>query len=142
MTPSKLRAAIGCLLNSARHRQQVHALKLNDDLEQIAQAHSRRMVRENCFRHRCHGESGLKHRLKHSPYVKGASSFSYAEELGYESTPKQMIRRWLGSPSPRQNFLDPSFRDLGIGVRRGSPVAGVKDWKFVTYTLELAVRKK
>jgi uncharacterized protein YkwD len=136
----KLRVAVGCLLNNARSKHHLHTVKLNDDLESVAQAHSKVMVRKDCFRHRCAGETPLKRRLKQSPYVKGTSSFRYAEELGYESTPKQMVHRWLGSVNHRANILDPGFRDLGVGVRRGAPVTGIKDSKFVTYTLELAVR--
>lgn len=138
----KLRIAVGCLVNNARAKHHLHTVKLNDDLERIAQAHSKRMVRDDCFSHRCAGESSLKRRIKQSPYVHGASSFSYAEELGYESTPKQMVHRWLASVNHRDNILDAGFRDLGVGVRRGAPVTGVQDSKFVTYTLELAARKQ
>ena len=138
----KLRVAAGCLLNNARAKHHLHAVRLNDDLERIAQAHSKLMARDDCFSHRCAGESPLKRRIKQSPYVHGASSFSYAEELGYESTPKQMVHRWLASVNHRGNILDAGFRDLGVGVRRGAPVTGVEDSKFVTYTLELAARKQ
>jgi uncharacterized protein YkwD len=138
----KLRVAVGCLLNNARSKHHLHAVKLNDDLERIAQPHSKRMVRDDCFSHQCAGEPPLKRRIKQSPYVHGASSFSYAEELGYESTPKQMVHRWLASVNHRDNILDAGFRDLGVGVRRGAPVTGVQDSKFETYTLELAARKQ
>jgi uncharacterized protein YkwD len=138
----KLRAAVACLVDNARAKHHLDPFNLNADLERIAQGHSKRMVRQNCFRHRCNGESPLKRRIKHSSYVDGFSSFRYAEELGYETTPKQMVHRWLANSNHRANLLDPGFRNLGIGVRRGAPVAGVQDSKFVTYTLDLAVRKK
>jgi uncharacterized protein YkwD len=137
----KLRTAIGCLVNNARSKHHLHPVKLNDDLEAIAQDHSKKMVRRDCFKHRCRGEESLKRRIKQSPYVKNATSFRYAEELGYETTPKQMVHRWLGAVSHRSNLLDLHFRNLGVGVRRGAPVKGVPNPKFMTYTLEFAVKK-
>jgi uncharacterized protein YkwD len=138
----KLRTAVGCLVNNARVKHHLHPIKPNEDLETIAQAHTKKMVRADCFKHRCRGEVSVKRRIKHSPYVAGGSSFRYAEELGYESTPKQMVHRWLGSINHRANLLDPGFRDLGVGVRRGAPVGGIRDSRFVTYALEFAVLKK
>jgi len=137
----KLRVAVGCLIDNARAKHHLNPVTLNDDLERIAQAHSKRMVRNDCFRHQCAGEAPLKRRIKQSPYVNGASSFRYAEELGYESTPKQMVHRWLASANHRANILRAGFRDLGVGVRRGAPVSGIRDSRFVTYTLELAARQ-
>lgn len=138
----KLGAAVTCLVDRARAHKGVAKLAANTDLDQLAQHHAARMVSQSCFTHRCPGEARLKRRLRRSPYVKGASSFRYAEELGYESTPAEMVNRWIASAPHRRNILGAGYRDLGVGVRRGAPVKGVNDSKFVTYTLELAVRKK
>jgi uncharacterized protein YkwD len=32
---------------------------------------------------------------------------------------------WMLSPEHRQNILEPRFRAVGIGVRRGTPSAGL-----------------
>ncbi len=65
----------------------------------------------------------------------------FAEELGYESTPRQMVRRWLKSPGDRGNLLDQHLEDVGVGVKRGAPKQGVPDRKFMTYTLDLGALK-
>ena len=140
--PAKLRKAVLCLVNAARSDQGIDTLASNSDLDLIAQRHDRRMVRNDCFTHQCQGEKPLKRRFKRSAYVKGYSSFTYAEELGYETTPKEMVTRWLGSAPHRRNLVNATFTDLGIGVGRGAPVAGTPDAKFETYTLEFASRKK
>ncbi len=138
---AQLRKAIVCLVNRARTSQSVPKLAANPDLDDLAQGHAKRMVVQNCFTHQCQGEPSLKHRFRHSPYVNGSTSFRYAEELGYESTPRQMVTRWLKSAGDRGNLLDERLRDVGVGIKRGAPEAGVHDRKFETYTVDLGALK-
>jgi uncharacterized protein YkwD len=93
------------------------------------------MLAQDCFRHRCPGEPGLNHRVKKSGYTKGWDAFAFAENLGYDNTPRQMVRRWLHSRFNRRNLLDPDFRDIGVGVGWGTPIASLDDSKFETYTI-------
>ncbi len=69
-------------------------------------------------------------------------SFRYSEELAYDTTPRRMVKRLLASKSHRGVVLDPAFRDLGVGARRGAPVRGVNGKRFLTYTLELGARTR
>jgi uncharacterized protein YkwD len=133
----QLRKAIVCVVNRARASQSVPKLAANSDLDDLAQGHTRKMVRQDCFTHECDKEPSLKRRFRRSDYVKGSASFRYAEELGYESTPRQMVRRWLKRPADRGNLLDGRLEDVGVGVKRGAPEKGVPDRKFVTYTVDL-----
>ncbi len=54
-----------------------------------------------------------------------ADSFSYeywaiGENLaGGQTTPAQVVREWLESPSHRENLLNPAYTELGVGVRIG-----------------------
>ncbi len=126
-----------CLINKARTSRGGAKLNYDHDLENLAQDHTRAMVSDNCFTHRCHGEPSVKRRFRQSPYVKGSTSFQYAEELGYESTPRQMVARWIKASGDRKNLLDAGFEDFGVGVVKGAPEHGVPDRKFVTYTVDL-----
>jgi uncharacterized protein YkwD len=142
VSKQKLRAAVDCLINRARTRRDIGKLQPNTDLDHLGQSHSRLMVKKTCFRHRCGDEPSVKHRFEQSPYVKGASGFSYSEELGYETTPKQLVLRLLQHRNHRDVILDGTFRDIGVGVHRGAPVKHVDGSKFMTYTIELGAVKK
>jgi uncharacterized protein YkwD len=133
----QLRKAIVCLVNRARTSQSVPKLAANSDLNDLARRHTKKMVAQNCFTHQCDNEPSLKQRFRHSDYVQGSASFRYAEELGYESTPRQMVRRWLKQPADRGNLLDGRLKDIGVGAKRGAPEKGVPDKKFETYTVDL-----
>ena len=116
---AKVRAAVLCLIDRARTRRDVDELEANADLDDLGQRHANRMVAKTCFRHRCGKEAPVKQRFEQSPYVKGASSFQYSEELGYEATPRKMVKRLLAAGAHRDVILDPDFKDLGVGARRG-----------------------
>lgn len=138
----KFRAAVTCLVNKARTKKHVAKLRANSDLDDIAQEHANLMVGSKCFSHQCHGERSVKQRFEHSPYVNGASSFRFSEELGYETTPRRMVARLLGSASHRRVILSSAFKDIGVGAHRGAPVHGVTGRKFMTYTIDLGALRK
>jgi uncharacterized protein YkwD len=137
----KIRKAITCLINHKRSRRDRHVLEPNERLELAAQRHTRTMLAEDCFYHRCKGEGGLSRRVKRTGYTKGQRSWRFAEDLGYENTPRQMIRRWMHSRYNRRKLLNRNFRDIGVRVGWGAPVAGQDDSKFATYTIVFAWRK-
>jgi uncharacterized protein YkwD len=137
----KIRKAITCLINRRRSKRERHLLEPNDRLELAARRHTRTMLAEDCFRHRCEGERGLPRRVKKTGYTKGQRSWEFAEILGYENTPRQMIGRWMHSRFNRRTLLKRDFRDIGVGVGWGAPVADRDDTKFATYTVVFGWRK-
>jgi hypothetical protein len=52
-----------------------------------------------------------------------------------------MLGRWLHSPINRHRMLNADFRDVGVGVGWGAPVAGRDDSRFETYTLVVGWRR-
>ena len=137
----KIRKAITCLLNKRRAKRDRHLLEPNDRLESAARRHTRKMLRQDCFRHRCKGEPGPHRRVKRTGYTDGQRSWRFGEILGYENTPSQMIGRWMHTRFNRRKLLHRDFRDLGVGVGWGSPVAGRDDGKFATYTIVFGWRR-
>jgi uncharacterized protein YkwD len=137
----KIRKAITCLINQRRAKRDRPRLEPNDRLKLAARHHTKTMLAEDCFRHRCGGERGLPRRVKKSGYTKGQRSWRFAENLGYENTPRQMVGRWMHSRFNRRNLLKRDFRDIGVGVGWGAPVAGRDDSKFATYTIVFGWRK-
>ena len=138
----KLRQAVTCLVNHRRARRDRRPLDRNRRLGLAAQRHNDTMLAQDCFRHRCPGEPGLNQRVKKTGYTRGWDAFAFAEDLGYDNTPRQMVRRWLRSRFNRRNLLDPDFRDIGVGVGWGSPIATLDDSKFETYTLVFGWRRR
>ena len=137
----KIRDAITCLVNRKRSNRDRGLLEPNDRLKLAAKRHTRAMLAEDCFRHRCDGEPRLGRRVKRTGYTEGQRSWRFAETLGYENTPLQMISRWMHSRFNRRNLLNRDFRDVGVGVGWGAPVAGQDDSEFATYTIVLGWRR-
>lgn len=137
----KLRKAIICLVNRERSKRDRGRLGPNDKLTEAAQDHTDVMLAKDCFRHKCKGEPGLGHRIKRSGYTKGRRSWRFAEDLGYERTPRQMVEVWLESSFNRRNMLDAGFRDLGVGAGWGAPKRSADDTDFATYTVVFALRR-
>jgi uncharacterized protein YkwD len=137
----KLRKTVTCLINRKRKKHDRAALRPNAKLTTAAQGHNDVMLAEDCFQHRCPGEPGLGHRIRRSGYLKGQRAWRFAEDLGYDKTPRQMVKRWLHSRFNRHNMLDAGFQDIGVGVGWGAPQAGVDDSEFATYTVVFALRR-
>jgi uncharacterized protein YkwD len=137
----KIRKAITCLINKARSKRDRHTLKPNRRLELAAKRHNETMLADDCFRHRCPGEPGFNRRVRKTGYTKGERAFRFAEDLGYENTPRQMLGRWLHSHFNRHRMLRRDFRDIGVGVGWGAPVASQDDSRFTTYTIVFGWRR-
>lgn len=131
---SEFRKAIVCLVNRERERRGRDEVGNDGDLKSVAQAHTKVMVRRDCFDHACPGEKSLERRIKNSGYA-GNRPFSFEELVGYERTPSQMVNAWLNSASHRAVILDEDFEDIGAGAANGAPVERKPDGNFVTYTL-------
>ncbi len=107
----------------------------------MAKHHTEAMLGQNCLKHRCLGELALPKRLKNSGYVDDATAWGYAEDLGYESTPSEMVSRWLNTTLDAQNLLRVKYADVGIAPAPGAAGIGIEDSAFETYTVDLGWRK-
>jgi uncharacterized protein YkwD len=68
----------------------------------------------------------LEQRLRSVDYLRsGLTAWAYGENIAWGekglSTPKSIVKAWMGSPGHRANILDRSFREIGLGVSLGSP---------------------
>jgi uncharacterized protein YkwD len=132
--------SVTCLINNERTSRGLNSLKSNSDLRGMSGDHVKVMLKQDCFKHRCNGESSPKSRLFESGYLNGADSYEFGENLGYEETPNQMIDRWMASEYHRENILDNDMEDIGVAAGFGAPKAGIDDDLFVTYSVLIAVR--
>jgi uncharacterized protein YkwD len=126
-----------CLLNAQRHAHGLRPLHLSKKLSRAARRHSQSMSFHHYF---AHGD--FVGRIRATHYLAGYRSWIVGENIAWGSqqfgTPAAIVDAWMHSPPHRANILNGSFRQIGIGVSRGAPVAGISDG--VTYTTDFGKR--
>ena len=136
------RNAILCLLNRERRERGLPALRQDDKLERASQRHNEYMVEHKCFAHDCPGEATLEQRLRIVDYLRGGLlRWAYGENIAWGeehlSTPRAMVRAWMDSSGHRHNILNPSFKEVGVGVSGRTPVG--RNRKGGTYTTDFGL---
>jgi uncharacterized protein YkwD len=113
-----------CLLNGERRRHHLAPLKVNKKLSLASRRHARSMAAHKFF---AHGD--FVGRIRATGFLSGAHSWIVGENIAWGSaqlgSPGAIVNAWMHSPPHRANILSRSFTQLGIGVSRGAPVAGV-----------------
>jgi uncharacterized protein YkwD len=131
-----IRAATLCLLNLERRSYGKPALRNSGTLARVATRYSRQMVDDNFFDHVSPGGSNLTSRVRKTNYLKSARSWALGENLawgtGERATPRQTVEGWMNSPGHKTNILNGKFRDIGIGVARGTPRSGSNGATYTT----------
>jgi uncharacterized protein YkwD len=118
-----------CLLNAQRRSAGLRALSTRPPLSRAAAGYSDQMVRESFFGHQAPSGPDLAGRLTRAGYLShAATDWFVGENLGWATgtaaTPRQLVAAWMASPGHRRNILEPTFRDIGIGVASGTPASG------------------
>ena len=143
-TTARVDAAILCLLNAQRAAHGLPALSANRSLQRAASRFAHAMVRHRFFSHVSPGGSTPTSRVARTSYLRGASTWALGEDIawgsGTDATPAAIVAAWMASAPHRRNILDPGFRDVGIGVRRGAPARGVRGG--ATYVADFGARTR
>ncbi len=131
-----------CLLNEERTDRGLHELRLNPRLSAAARAHSLDMVDKHYFAHVSKSGKDVVDRLVKTGYLAGVRSWIVGENLawgsGGHSTPRQIVKMWMGSSGHRYNILTARFSEIGIGVMIGTPANKAPDG--ATYTTTFGAR--
>ena len=119
----EIRSALRCVVNKERGRN----LSPQDQLRRAAQNHTGYMRKKRCLSHQCPGEPALYERVRRTGYFNGASRYSYGEVIASNrsrSSPRDIVRMWMGSPSHRDQLMSGGFEHLGVGldVRNGTGI--------------------
>ena len=113
-----------CVINAQRHARGLAPLVANARLARAAQGHAADMVARAYFSHVSPGGSSFTDRLRRVGYT-GRCAWAVGETLAWGSgslaTPASRVRGWMHSPPHRAILLSAAYREVGIGVRRGSP---------------------
>lgn len=132
------------LHNRARTKRGLKALCVHPDLTQAARAHSREMLNRDYLSHNSFNGETVKERLERFGYTFGRYSYYvYGENIawgcGSRGAPDRIFKWWMSSSGHRLNILNKKFREIGIGVRRGT----YKSCGHATmYTVDFGTRRR
>jgi uncharacterized protein YkwD len=122
---ARVRSATLCLLNRQRARHGLRRLRAQRSLSNAATKYARLMVAKHFFDHVSPAGSTMAQRIQRTAYLHHTRAWSLGENLawgaGMASTPAQIVNAWMHSPGHRRNILDPSFKEIGIGIALGAP---------------------
>jgi uncharacterized protein YkwD len=135
--------AIVCLVNAERRSRGLKPLHRDRDLAQAARRHSSDMARRDYFSHVTPGGEDLGDRLRDAGYGRPGDGWRAGENLGWgtgnRATPNSLVDQWLASAGHRENMLERSFRELGVGVAGDAPQPTDGSLPGATYTLNMGV---
>jgi uncharacterized protein YkwD len=144
LTLEQYDAALLCLLNAERGAGGLAPLAMNGKLDRAAVGHARSMREHDYFAHDSRGGGGFAARIGKTGYKRGARRWYLGENLAtgtsVDGTPRAMVADWMASPPHRENILDPTFRDIGIGTVRGAPALSTPK-RGVTITTDFGWRR-
>jgi uncharacterized protein YkwD len=102
-------------MNEARAAHGLAPLRLDPRLRRAAHAHSSDMVRRNYFAH-----GAFVSRLARFGVRGPRVGENLAWGVGSGADAREVVRRWLASPTHRANLLRRGFRRVGLGVLSGA----------------------
>ena len=139
------RAATLCLVNRERSARGLRALRTNASLQASAGAYAGDMVRLSFFDHVSPGGATLAERIREDTrYLAGTLRWQIGENLawgtGSRSSPARIVDGWMRSPDHRRNILHAGFREMGLGIALGAPVAAAAASGAATYANQFGRR--
>jgi uncharacterized protein YkwD len=136
----QLQGAVLCLLNQQRTRRGLRRLRLDQRLSLASLRHARDMVQRRYFAHESRNGRAFSQRILATGY--GSRGFRLLGEniawgAGLSASPYAIVDMWMHSAGHRANILRPGFRDIGIGIYRGTPGHGAG----ATYATDFGTRR-
>ncbi|MGW2212159.1 CAP domain-containing protein [Streptomyces sp. NPDC001781] len=101
------------LVNAERAKAGCSPVQLNSTLTRAAQAHSADMAAHKTMSHTGSDGSDPGSRITAAGYRWSAYGENVA--FGY-STPEQVMAGWMNSPGHRENILNCSYKEIGVGL--------------------------
>ena len=121
----QIETSVTCLINERRSDSGIGRVRDNVRLRHAAVEHSQAMVSQGFFSHNSLNGRSFVDRIELSGYMRGARSWYVGENLvwgsGELSTPAKLVEAWMDSPAHRANLLRGRFKEVGLGVQRGTP---------------------
>ncbi|MGW1002719.1 sigma-70 family RNA polymerase sigma factor [Streptomyces sp. NPDC002520] len=116
-TPSDTVSQVVALVNKERAAAGCGPLTEDPQLEKAAQDHSDDMAARGFFDHTDPDGTDPGQRITAAGYRWS----TYGENIAKgQQTPESVMDSWMNSPGHRANILNCSFKDIGVGIHRGS----------------------
>jgi uncharacterized protein YkwD len=135
-----VRGAVLCLHNRERAARGLPRLTEQAQLSSAAEGHSAHMVEAQFFAHDAPGGADMVGRIFGAGYQGSSIGENIAWGSGGLGSAAAIHRAWMRSPGHRANILRRQFREIGIGIALGAPVADAGD-DGATYTADFGVRR-
>ena len=126
-TAPRFQKVMLCLHNAERRRHGLGKVRWNRALARVASKYSRAMVANHFFDHYSPSHRDHMDRIARSSYRPDSGCWAAGENLFFSarvSTPRQLMKAWMGSAVHRRDVLRSGWRDFGLGVAYGSPYGG------------------
>ncbi|MFJ7967639.1 sigma-70 family RNA polymerase sigma factor [Streptomyces sp. NPDC096324] len=115
--PTTTVAQVVALVNKERATAGCGPLTEDPQLEDAAQAHSDDMAARDFFEHTNPDGADPGKRITAAGYQWS----TYGENIAMgQQTPESVMESWMNSPGHRANILNCSFKNIGVGVHKGS----------------------
>jgi uncharacterized protein YkwD len=132
-----------CLLNLERRVSSLPPLTEQSQLTQASSGYSADMVARQFFDHVSPDGKTLVDRLTAVGYLGSVDTWAAGENIAWGtgdlSTPRSIVQAWMNSPPHRENILDTTFREIGLGIAPGVPQQNAGTG--ATYTTDFGVRE-
>jgi uncharacterized protein YkwD len=115
MDKARVQAEMLSGVNDARRRSGLPPLAPNPLLDRVSQEHAEDMLRRSYFGHRTPEGLGPSDRARADGYRSGIGENIVEQRF----STKEALEAWLDSPGHRKNILDPSCREMGLGLAVG-----------------------
>jgi uncharacterized protein YkwD len=105
------------LINREREKRGLRSLAWSDDAAELARIHSRSMAQNNFFSHQGLDGSMVNDRAEQMGLFDWrAIGENIAFNRGYDQPVELAVQKWLESPSHRENLLNKSWVETGVGI--------------------------
>jgi uncharacterized protein YkwD len=134
-TQAQLQSRLLAGLNDVRSAHGLGVLRLEQGLEEAADAHSAEMLADGYFGHGSADGQQFWQRIEHFYPQVTNGSWQVGENLLWAPgtvTASRAISLWMSSPGHRANILSPAWTQVGIGIEAGSDAPGVFAGRSVT----------
>ena len=109
------------LHNQQRNRHNLRPFCVDADLQRVARAHSKDMIRRNYFSHTTKGTNrDACDRIENAGYRYRYCGENIAYGSGAKGSPGSIMNAWMKSSGHRSNILNGKYREIGIGTYRGA----------------------
>jgi uncharacterized protein YkwD len=133
--------AVRCLVNARRAAHGLAPLHPSRELREAAESHGADMVTHRFFAHVSPFAGAVTDRARRAGYVRNGD-YALGEDIawgeGELATPRAIVTAWMNSPGHRAVILDADYRDVGVGIVAGVPVAS--ELPGATFVLDVGSR--